>query len=54
MLEYDMNVYDWFITEQTLTNMQPNLVNILQHGSQTLTESLTHTGTSSDTAANPQ
>ena len=34
------------ITEQTLTNMQPHLVNILQHGSQALTETLTHTGTS--------
>nr|XP_022339327.1 uncharacterized protein LOC111134516 [Crassostrea virginica] len=41
------------ILQQTLTNMQPHIVNILQHGSQALTETLSHTGTS-ETAANPQ
>ena len=48
MLDYDIKAYDWFNTEQTLTNIQPHIVNILQHGSQALTESLTHTGTSSE------
>ena len=40
-------------TEQTLTNMQPHIVNILQHGSQGLTETLSQTGTS-ETASSPQ
>nr|XP_022339328.1 uncharacterized protein LOC111134517 [Crassostrea virginica] len=41
------------ILQQTLTNMQPHIVNILQHGSQALTESLTHTGTSSENVETP-
>nr|XP_011445809.2 uncharacterized protein LOC109617042 [Crassostrea gigas] len=43
------------ILHQTLTNMQPHIVNILQHGTSALTETLSHnTATSSETAANPQ
>ncbi|XP_011415393.3 uncharacterized protein [Magallana gigas] len=43
------------ILQQTLTNMQPHIVNILQHGASALTETLSHNpATSSETAANPQ
>ncbi|XP_048745473.2 uncharacterized protein LOC125658294 [Ostrea edulis] len=43
------------VLQQTLTNMQPHLVNLLSHGAQALTETLTHTsGTNAEVPANPQ